>query len=144
MNIITRDFGEIKINKEDIITFTQPIIGFDDYKKFIILHDEDTSRQIAWSQSIEESELCFIVIDPSTTVRDYKNKFNLPESVKRYLGEGEYEFWLIMVVSDDIKQSTINLKSPILINPENRLAMQLVLEEDLPIRYPLFDRTGDN
>ena len=42
MNIITRDFGEIEINEEDIITFTQPVIGFDDYKKFVILHDEDT------------------------------------------------------------------------------------------------------
>lgn len=141
MNIITRDFGEIEINEEDIITFTQPVIGFDDYKKFVILHDEDTPKQIAWIQSVEEAGLCFIVVDPFTTVSDYK--FNYPESVKQYLGDGEYEVWLIMVVSDDVKKSTVNLKSPILVNPGSRTAMQLILEEDYPIRYPLFEKKGD-
>jgi len=141
MKIITRDFGEIEINEEDIITFSQPVIGFDDYKKFVFLHDEDTSRQIAWIQSVEEAGLCFIVVDPTTTISDYK--FELPEHTKRVLGDGEYDVWLVMVVSDDIKKSTVNLKSPILVNPEKSSAMQLVLEEDFPIRYPLFNKEGD-
>ena len=62
MNIITRDFGEIEINEEDIITFTQPVIGFDDYKKFVILHDEDTPKQIAWIQSVEEQAYALLLL----------------------------------------------------------------------------------
>ena len=38
-----------------------------------------------------------------------------------------------------IKDSVVNMKSPIVINPENNLAKQVILENtDYPIRHNLF------
>ena len=33
MKIFTKNFGEIQISEDDVITFEQPIFGFDEYKK---------------------------------------------------------------------------------------------------------------
>ena len=37
MKIKTRDYGEIDINEDDILTFVEPIFGFEEYKKFVFL-----------------------------------------------------------------------------------------------------------
>lgn len=41
MMINTKNFGEIEIQDEKIITFEKGIIGFPDLKHFTLLHDEE-------------------------------------------------------------------------------------------------------
>lgn len=135
MNILTRDFGEVEITEEDIITFDEKIYGFEEYSKFIMLYDDEFNGEYVWLQSIEESNLCFIMANPAL-IPDYKPNF-LPEAEK-ILGEGNYEYWVMMVVAENIKDSTVNLKSPVIINLDTKKAMQLILEDSLPIRYNLF------
>ncbi len=137
MKILTRDFGEVEINENDIIKFEQKIYGFEDYSDFIILYDDDFNGEFAWLQSVEDSGLCFIIANPALTINDYE-----PDCLKeanKILGIGNYEYWLTMVVKDNLKESTVNLKSPIVINLDNNKAMQIILEEDYPIRYQLFN-----
>ncbi|MBP0981435.1 MAG: flagellar assembly protein FliW, partial [Oscillospiraceae bacterium] len=43
----------------------------------------------------------------------------------------------LMVVRNGIEDATINLKSPIMINPAKKLAGQVVLDEDYPVRATL-------
>lgn len=142
MIIQTRDFGEIEINKNDIMKFISPIIGFDEYTEFVFLYEEDGNKQYAWLQSVEEKDLCFIVINPDAAVSDYD--VVISKETKKILGDGKYDAWLIMVVADDLKKSTVNLKSPVLVNPNNNTAAQIMLDADLPIRYPLFDKERRN
>jgi flagellar assembly factor FliW len=54
MKIKTRLFGEIDIDEEKIITFDMGIIGFDQLKKFTLIHEsEKESKAILWMQSID-------------------------------------------------------------------------------------------
>ena len=46
--------------------------------------------------------------------------------------------WLMASIREPFSESTVNLKSPIVVNPQRHLAAQFILEEDFPIRYPLF------
>jgi len=135
MNIQTRDFGEMEITKDDIITFDEKIYGFEEYSDFIMIYDDEFNGEYTWLQSTEEPGLCFIMANP-VLVSDYAPDF-LKEANK-ILGEGELEYWLMMVVHEDIRMSTVNLKSPIIINLDNRKAMQLILEEDYPVKHYLF------
>lgn len=135
MKVLTRDFGEVKVNSEDIIKFEGKIFGFDEYSDFIILYDNDFNGEYAWLQSVEEPGLCFIIAN-SALISDYKPVFEA--EAEKTLGKGEYEYWLMMVVSDNIQDSTVNLKSPIIINLNNNKAMQLILEDKYPIKYYLF------
>ena len=52
MIIKTRDFGEIEIDEKEIVTFKCPILGFDDFKEFIVLIDESIGENFAWLQSV--------------------------------------------------------------------------------------------
>ena len=59
------------------------------------------------------------------------------------LGEftDENLFMLVTVkVPQDIKEMTINLKAPIIINTDTMLGGQIIVEdEDLPVRYKIYD-----
>ena len=136
MQLHTRDFGEIEIDEKKLITFVSPIYGFDSYQKFALLYQKSISEHFIWLQSVEEPELCFILADPGLVMERYAPK--LSEEAVQMLGDGRYFYWLMTSIRDPFDQSTVNLKSPIVVNPQRNLAAQLILEEDFPLRHPLF------
>ncbi len=135
MEYETRDFGKVEILPERVIEFVGPVLGYENYTKYTFLHDQQLGTSIVWMQSLEEKNLCFLLADP-TLVPGYAPQ--IPEQAVEKLGEGEYLCLPIMVVPNDWKNATVNLKSPIVVNTTQRKAMQLVLAEDYPIRTPLF------
>jgi len=57
------------------------------------------------------------------------------------------KYMLIAVITEELENSIVNLKNPIVINPNTRHAIQAVLQnQDYPLRYPLFIKNmdGDN
>lgn len=141
MKLKTRDFGEIEVNENDVVTFQEPVFGFEAYRKYVFLYHQEISEHFAWLQSIEEADLCFILADPALVTDHYQPE--IPQKTQELLGDEDYMCWLITVLRDDFAESTINLKSPIVVNPTRRLASQIILEENLPIAYPLVKREGD-
>lgn len=142
MIISTRDFGNVEINEEDVITFTQPIFGFENLSKYVLLFNEEISDHFVWLQSLEDERICFILANPLVTVKEYRP--SLPQDTQRELGEGEYLYWLVVVVADELKDSTVNLKSPIVVNPAKKRGVQVILEDNLPIRFPLLGEEGED
>lgn len=142
MRIETRDFGELEIDEQDIIRLKSPIYGFEDLMEFVVLYEEENSH-IVWLQSVEDSQICFVMVDPAVVDKNYK--FELPREARRLLGDDEgLLVWLIVVVAPDFKDSTVNLKSPVIINPARHCGLQAMLEEDYPIRYPLMGEGRGN
>ncbi|MEA4892944.1 MAG: flagellar assembly protein FliW [Peptococcaceae bacterium] len=131
----TRDFGQVEIDESMVLNFVQPVYGFEEYKKYALLYDREAGDHIVWLQSLEEPELCFILLDPASVYPAYAPV--IPESLKALLGEGEYIYRVLTVIPAQACRSTVNLKSPIVINPENRQAAQTILEQDYPLRFPL-------
>ena len=137
MIISTRDFGEVEIPKESIYRFSQPIFGFEEYTDYVVLHDEEIGNDIVWLQSVQNASLCFIMMDPSGLNTEFSPE--LPSGSEELLGEGVYLCWAIAVIPQNTKDSTVNLKSPVFLNPSSRLAAQIILEGDYPVRFPLMD-----
>ena len=136
----TRDFGEREIPDSKVIIFKQPIFGFEDYTRYTMIFDEEIGEQIVWLQSLEEPELCFFLFDPSAFEDFYKPE--ITEDTEKSLGAGEYACWVVLSVKEDFNESTVNLKSPIVINTATGVAVQTILEQDYPIRHPVIE--GDN
>ncbi len=111
------------------------MLGFEGHSRYLLLHDESMGHGFAWLQSAEEPELCFILVDPSLVMPDYMPV--LPGDTAALLGANDYECWVLATIRESLAKSTVNLRSPIVINPETRLAGQFVLEQDYPVRYPL-------
>lgn len=115
----------------DIITMSEGIIGFDRLKRYVILdfHTEiDTA--LKWYQALDCPELAFILIDPYTFKPDYKVDISNEEMelLKTESAEIIKVMTIVSIPNDPHKMST-NLLGPILINPEKRLAMQVVLSD---------------
>lgn len=140
MEIRTRDFGTIQINEEDIITFKSPIYGFEAYHKFVFLYMEDISEHFVWLQSVEEPELCFLLANPELVMDHYAPE--IPKDIQELLGPEDYMCWLVMVVKDTLEDSTVNLRSPIVVNPVRKCAAQIILDAKLSVHQPLMKREG--
>ena len=69
--IHTKPFGEIEIDKKQIIDFPDGILGFDFIKKFVIL-DSDENSPFKWMQAFTEPDLAFIIIQPVYFKPDYE------------------------------------------------------------------------
>lgn len=136
MKIMTRDFGEIDVQEQDLITFSAPIFGFEHLTKFAVLMDDALDGEFVWLQSAEDSSVCFVLAASTKLIPGYAPQ--LPDEVEKTLGGGTYELWNVMVVAEDFKLSTVNLKSPIIFNLSANTAMQVILEDTFPIRHPMF------
>ncbi len=138
MTIETRDFGQLELNEEEILTFLAPIFGYEHLTKYVLLSDDEVGEGLMWLQSVEDADTCFILVDPDSFDLDYSPE--LPGDVKEMLAlKDEVAFRLIAVIPASYNDTTVNLKSPVAINPENKKAAQVILDADYPIRMCLFD-----
>ncbi len=143
MNIKTRDFGYIAVNEEDEITFTCGMYGFDEYKKYVILKDSPED-DVMYLQSLENTDLSFVLIDPYAVAGGYNPSVN-EEDLKdlETVNESELKFLVIAIIKEEIKDSVVNLKSPIALNPKTRKAKQVILQNSYPLRYNILEE-GDS
>ncbi|HEY5586494.1 MAG TPA: flagellar assembly protein FliW [Ruminiclostridium sp.] len=141
MIIETKHFGEIEINEENILNFEEGIPGFEDTHRFGIVSSEDPESPFCWIQAIEKPELAFPLVDPFAIKKDYD--FELKDEFINSLGiEGatQVAVFAIVVVPDDIKKMSMNLKAPIIVNTVNKKAAQTILDSDkYTVRHFILD-----
>lgn len=139
MVIKTTRFGQVSITNEDILTFPEGLLGFQDLRQFVLL-DDPNDDIFAWLQSCELPSVAFPVLEPEIFGQKYaanltKNELELLSLV----GQQKPTFMNIITIPDDPTQMTANLKAPIVINIEKRIARQCVLQDNnLAIREPIF------
>jgi len=144
VKIKTTRFGQIDINESELIVMKGPILGFEHLRRFVLLiHDRSTP--LCWLQSVEDPSTAFVVINPRIIRPDY----NPP------IVEGDVEFLdikkneeiallAIVTVRSQPFRVTANIRAPILINAENRMARQIVLDDPgYPIQYNVIDHKAD-
>lgn len=142
MKAATRLFGEIEIDESKIITFEDGIIGFPDMKKFTLIFDEEKESRpsISWLQSMDEPEIAFPVMDPLFVCETYNP--SVEEELLKNLGTIKEDNLYVLVtvtVPQNIKELAVNLKAPIVINTDTRKASQIIVEDDLPVRYRIYE-----
>ena len=142
MKAKTRFFGKVEIEDEKIISFEQGLIGFPDLRRFTLIYDKEKKdgRTISWLQSMDEPEIAFPVMDPLTVCPDYNP--NVEEEMLKSLGDLTEENLFVLVtvtVPKDIEQIAVNLKAPIVINVEAKRGSQLIVEDDYPVKYKIYE-----
>jgi flagellar assembly factor FliW len=132
----TTRFGELDIEPSAIYTFTQPIIGFQEFRRFVHLPGPDGSS-LSWLQSTDSSELAFLLIDPKSVAPEYEVVLSPHEMVELAATTmADVEILTLLVVPADPTKVRTNLKAPIVLNPRHRLGKQTVLDRsDYPIQF---------
>ncbi len=139
MELETRDFGKLEVEKEDMITFPDGLPGFLDEKQFVLLPLDEKSPFIIM-QSTNEADLAFITLEAGKVVKDYE--FEINEKAEKLLKldkETELLVLTIATMQDDIQDMTINLAAPVVINLEDKLAKQVIVGDDnFPVKHKVF------
>jgi len=129
MKVKTTRFGTLETDEKKIIHFTQPILGFSQCHRYILIEGPGEGK-IWWLQSCDRPELAFIVMDPLQVVPDYEVRLDESEVEDLHLEKAEEACLLtIVVVPEDKSKIRTNLKAPIIYNPKTNLAKQVVLHE---------------
>ena len=142
MKLTTRVFGEVDIDESKIISFPNGIIGFPDLKRFTLMYDDEKgSDTIKWLQSIDEPNFAMPVMDPLVVCPDYKPEVD--KTLVDDIGELTDSDLLVLVtvtVPHDLKQMTVNLMGPFIINVKDMKAVQTIIDnDDYPVKYPIYD-----
>jgi len=137
--ILSTKLGELEYVEDDIITMSSPILGFPDLHDFLLI-TSDQSFPFIWFQSTEDENICFILVEPEVFHPKYKPQFNKRDyKILNAETEKEIKIFGIVTVPDDPKKATVNLRAPLMVNTEKKLAKQIVLEDEKwEIKTPLF------
>ena len=140
IKINTRDFGETEVSESAVLNFPNGVFAFEDDRKFAVLSPLGEDTYPMWLQSMDHQELCFIVFDPSLIDDTYQVILDSSEKRILNLKEGDnIKCLAIAKVPEDFRQTTVNMKSPIVINPETNTALQVILPLDYPFRHPIYE-----
>jgi len=144
MKIESTRFGTLEITEEDILHFPLGIPGFLNEKEFVLLpHGADSP--FSFLQSVKEPNLSFLLVDPFAFYKDYE--FKLDDILVREMElteENPPQVWVIATIKENIKDMTVNLLAPIILNTQKREGRQIILEQSpYSIRHKLFaESTG--
>lgn len=137
--IKTTRFGQVQLEDTDTIQFPEGILGFADLTKFVIL-DDPNDDIFAWLQSCESPAIAFPILEPELFTENFKvNLAKTDYESLQMTNLAGARLFSIITIPDDPTQMTANLKAPIVVNLQLRMARQCVLQDNsLAIREPLF------
>ena len=140
MVIKTRIFGEVTVDDEKMIHFPNGIVGFPELQDFALIHDSEQGDQggIRWMQSVQEPNFAMPVVDPLVAKEDYNP--TVEDDLLKIIGECEDPLVLVTItVPSDLTKMSVNLKAPLIINVDTKKAAQVILEEDYPVKFFIYD-----
>ena len=127
MNVQTTRFGVVEVDENRIITFAAGLLGFSSFKSYVLLQPHDDAV-FFWLQSTEAPELAFVVTDPSLWIQDFVASIRREQMVELDLDKLD-NAQVFVIVNKYERSLTANVQGPLVINVNNRRAMQLVLAD---------------
>lgn len=113
-------------------------LGFPEYTRFALIRMNDEGL-VYRLQSLENEAINFVVVPAMSFFPDYAPIVD-DEVAERFNLAGGADVLLLLVVTlgTTFKESTVNLLAPLLLDPQARVAEQIIVENpDLSVRVPL-------
>lgn len=143
MKADTRLFGEIDIAEDKIITLENGMIGFPEFRRFALIYDEEKgidASSVMWFQSMDDPHTAFPVMQPNTVNPDYNPVVN--DEMLMPLGEMTEDNTYVLVTltaTEKPEDLSVNLKAPIVINTDTKKGCQIIVEDDYPVKYKIYE-----
>ena len=128
-------FADADVNPGDVLMFAEGLPGYESARQFVLL-DVPDQAPLKVLHAVNASEPCFLVVDPKSVLPTYR--YELTDSDRQRLGAKDDStlLWLAMVIVDDAGTVAVNLRAPIVINPERMTGRQVMPNACVyPLRY---------
>lgn len=127
--IIQTDYGTVEYDETDLLIFPDGLFGFPKLTRYLLLRISEDDDSILLMLSVEESHVVFVLFNPFFLCPDYSPELAPEELMCLGVQEsGELSYYVICVVQNDYMENTVNLKCPLVINPQTRNGIQVILE----------------
>lgn len=144
MDINTRDFGIVQVENDAVYEFDDGLYGFEDDKRFAIFEKPIEDISFLYLQSVDHIIPCFLVFEPWDLYPNYQPL--LSKEDMDLCGVDHIDdliFLVIASVPSTIKELSINIKSPVVLNPKTKKARQVILQNtDYAVKYLPFLQDG--
>lgn len=140
MHIETEKFGNFEFPDNKVIQFPSGIPGFEDLHRFVILEIEK-SKPLYWLQSTENKYIALPTMIPFELLENHYIQIRDNELEDLHVKEqSDLIVMNVVVIPEDIKQMTVNLAAPIIINAKEGIGKQILIDaKELPMRYPVYE-----
>jgi flagellar assembly factor FliW len=135
MQIQTTRFGVVHVDPDAILAFPNGILGLGNCRHWVLLADAHNDA-LAWMQSTTRPDIALAVVSPRRYVPDYQVRVTRGELKSLDLKDLRQAEVLVIVSRNDF-ELTLNLKAPLVINLEQRLGRQVISNADQSVQYPL-------
>lgn len=146
MNLETKYFGRITYDSEDVLEFPNGLFGFEQEKHFLLLPFSGSQGNMLCLQSILAPSPAFILMNPFSLKPDYAPVLS-GEELQLMGVSHSYElcYYVMCVAREPVGESTVNLRCPVVVNPDLHRACQVILDtEEYHMRHRLdeFSKKG--
>ena len=144
MEINTRDFGTVEVGEDAIYEFDDGLYGFEDIKRFAIFAKDYDDVSFLNLQAVDSLAPCFLVFEPWELHPGYRPMLTKEDMELCQVDDiEELIFLVIAAVPASIEDLSINIKSPVVLNPKTRKARQIILQNpDYTVKYFPFNSDG--
>ena len=114
-----------------MIHFRKGIFGFPEEKEFVIMYNQNDANPFHELISVN-SGLTFVIVDPFEIFHGYE--VELSRDILEELDAGEEAnilVFAIVTLSDNIRELSVNLMGPLIINIGNNLGLQIILDRKI-------------
>ncbi len=126
MIIETKPYGKMEVDEKQMVRFPGGLYGFEHLKKYCLLETKEEGP-FYWLQSLDDSEIAFVLIDPREFRPDYVP--SVAEADWKELGIGGTKdalVFAIVTIPSDPARMTANLTGPLAINTKDRVGAQVI------------------
>lgn len=127
MKVNTTRFGEVHVDPSRLLVFPHGLLGFARFRTFVLLQPDDRGV-FFWLQSVEDPQLAFVVTEPTAWCPDYRVPVRASELAELQM-EHVASATFLVIVNQRNGTITANFQGPLVINPESRTGLQLVLSD---------------
>ena len=132
----TARFGELPIDPDTVITIPDGMPGFSEFTGFVLLEVAD-GEPLYWLQSVEDGELAFLSCVPWSFYPEYELELGDDDEAALEVEDvGDLLVLSLLTVDRENEAVTANLLGPIVVNQRARIARQIVMVGDHPVRAP--------
>ena len=139
MEIQTLRYGTVEIEDSKVLSIRDGLLGFPAQKRYVIL-DRCGDSPFKWFQCVDDPGLSFVIVDP----REFRPAYNVHLSSQhlRDISAAEADevvIAAIVTLASNIRNITMNLQGPLIINLRTMEAKQIALENtEYTTKEPVF------
>lgn len=128
-------FGVFTGRARDVVTLVEGLPGFENCRRFFLL-SSPTIEPLMCLQGIEGPRPSFLVIDPRLADPGYRCHLDDLQARRVGADDATVLLWLAIVRLSDDEDPAVNLRAPLVVNPEKMRGMQLLAgHDDYPVDH---------